>query len=607
MSNSSLDVASMAVVATTLPIESSPPLLLPALLLTLVSCLVSLVLFLRFPPSPALTPPALYPPPSPTPTSPLLSPSPDSPVRWHAEDSAEDLPSPSKSEEEEHKESLPPSSAPPSPTQPSLPTSTVAPSSHSLPIDFPLPSAASSFTSLPPLLILRLAAHLPLPSLLCSLSPLNSHWRRALYRHPSSFLAFAHLPLLSLHRTPQAVLLNGRPLHLSHTPRYFPPTTSLSATAAALLSSTLRFCPRLSYHSDSPLSSALTSILPAITRLPYLRHLLLHATPLAPALTSVLAHWPLSAAGLDVSSDERGDARLLRSALSLLLALPLVHLGLQHSLADALLQRLDRSSKASPPPPLASSLESLRLALKRSLLYPQSPDAQLAQLRRLPHLRALSLDFARPALYQPTLAGWAALAALPALTHLEAPLLSAQQVTMVAALPQLRSLHLRPYDWCPPAAMAALGVLGGLEALVVEPPLPTLAPLLTLGRVRYLAVAVAAEARHGNGVEVRQMLGWGGMRTLEALKVRGTAYALEEAACEELRGRGRGEGGEGEGGGTVGGRLKRLCLDGGLALLWSEGMRAALTRRFGVWDERNAEGVQRDTPLYELRAMHGLA
>ena len=194
---------------------------------------------------------------------------------------------------------------------------------------------------------------------------------------------------------------------------------------------------------------------------------------------------------------------------------------------------------------------------------------------------------------------------------MDVPLFTAEQMGVVGGLRRLRSLELRGYAWAPPSAVAGIGGLGRveglgawgfLEALEVGFALPTWGGLLGLRGLRYLGVQLAAESKHGNGVEVRRLLGWEGLGRLEALKVRGTAHACEEAAWEGVTGQG---GVEGEV--TVGGRLKRLCLDGGLALLWSEGMKAALTRRFGVWDERNVEGVQWGTPLSEFKAEYGLA
>ena len=520
---------------------------------------------------------------------------------------------------------VPPASLPLSPPSPSSPSPSASPSpkpppsppspphiSQSPPPTFPLspsslfPSSLSpadpsipSFSHPPSLLVLTTASYLPLPLLLTRLSLLSSSWRASLYRLPSSPAAFAHLRL-SVHRSPRAVTIEGRPIDASHQPSYFTSaSSSLSSTLSTLLSTTLRYVPSVQYVSLCPLSAALTTVVPALTSMPRLSSLTLHVIPLAAPLTHVLQH-AHALTSLDLLNDERPtDVRLLRSAMAALLHRPLIHLRLVHSLADAFLHSLRHPS--SPPPLLLSHLQSLRVTLKRSAVYPHTPDVQMGVIGRLRLVRHLSVDFTKAAGYQPTLEGWCALSGT-ALAHLEVQPLTAVQLGVVAGL-GVRSLRLREYAWGT-VGLASVGAMAGLQALELDFAVPSLAPIMGLGGLRMLGLTLAPETRAANAAEVRRLLAWRGLQALVALKVRGTPYACDEQPWEAVAVGEREE--EEDGPQPVSSRLQRLCLDGGMAALWSEGTRKALTARFGVWDERNVDAVHRGTPLHTWRTEHGL-
>ena len=252
------------------PWSASTAVLLP--LVVCVICLLCTVIYLlwsrpRSPPTPAMPfQLMLSAPPSPirrTPSEALLSPR---AVIWHHDDEEEEY--------ERLKASLqPPTNGHhrrvPSPLHTSFQPSTYAPFFPPL-----LPDEGTTLAAPPARLAIHIASHLPLSTLLCEMSALNSSWRYSLYRHPYSCLAFANLLPVVVDRSDRHITIDGHDIDISNTPSYFSSSSiSLSSTAATLLSSTLRFLPHVHYRSTLSLSSALTTIIPAVCSLSQLRWL----------------------------------------------------------------------------------------------------------------------------------------------------------------------------------------------------------------------------------------------------------------------------------------------------------------------------------------------
>ena len=455
-----------------------------------------------------------------------------------------------------------------------------------------------------------MASHLPLSTLLCELSALNSAWRYALYRHPQSWMAFAWLGVVVVDRSDRHITIDGHGIDISNTPSYFSSASiSLSSTAATLLSSTLRFLPHVAYRSSLSLSSALTTIIPAVCSLSQLRWLRLDDER-PEVLLHIVMQVRKELQGLEVVADvSRTEARLIRRALQSIIDRPLVHLALTHTLADAFLYRM---ATLKPPPVIAGTLESVALTFKRSSLYPVNPDAQLQQLASLPRLRLLQLGFTSPAQYQPSLTGWCALVNLASLTHLVCPLFSSQQLTLLSTLPSLTSLHFTPYVWCSVPSLSPLLSLSSLQSLTLDVSLPSLdSVLLFPSSLSFLSVSLSAETKANNTAWLKRLLSWPGLTGLRWLEIVGTAYACDESATDDLLPppvlpSPADPTAPTASPPTVSDRLELLCLRGGVSALWSERVRDGLTRRFGVWDERNREGVRWWTEEAGWRRAKGL-
>ena len=522
-------------------------------------------------------------------------------VYWHYEDDEEEY-------ERMKSALLAPAPAPTHKRSPSPLLTSFSPatySSHQAPLPAILPEQGTTFSSPSARLAIHIASHLPLSTLLCEVSALNSSWRYSLYRHPLSHLAFVHLPPVCVHRSEKSITIDGQLIDVSNTPSYFASSSvSLSSTAATLLSSTLRFLPHIHYRSSLSLSSALTTIIPALCTLSQLRWLRLDDER-AEVLLHLVMKVRRELQGLEVVSDvSRTDARMIRRALQSVVDRPLVHLALTHTLADAFLYRM---TTLKPSPVIANTLESIQLTFKRSSLYPVNADAQLRQLAAIPRLRLLHLAFTSPAQYQPSLTGWCALANLSSLTHLVCPLFSSQQLTLLSTLPSLTSLHFTPYVWCAVPSLSPLLSLSSLQALTLDVSLPSLDSLLLFpSSLSFLSVSLSAETRANNTSWMKRLLSWQGLTGLKWLEVVGTAYACDETAVEVLTVVGDGRVGDIKGGRMVCDRLQRLCLRGGVSALWSDRVRAGLTRRFGVCDERNREGVRWWTEEAVWRRANGL-
>ena len=577
---------------------TSPAVQLSLLLSTV--CLLCAVIYLLWsrPRSSSATPPpfqlVLSAPPSPlhrTPSETLLSPR---AVIWHDDD------------EEEEYERLKATLLAPAATKhkrtPSPLLTSFSPATYTPYFPPQLPDEGTTFSSPPPRLAIHIASHLPLSTLLCELSALNSSWRYALYRHPLSYLAFVHLPPVCIHRSEKYITIDGQAIDISNTPSYFASSSvSLSSTAATLLSSTLRFLPHLHYCSSLSLSSALTTIVPAVCSLSQLRWLRLDDER-SEVLLHVVMKVRRELQGLEVVADvSRSDARLIRRALQSVVDRPLVHLALAHTLADAFLYRM---ATLKPSPVIANTLESVQLTFKRSSLYPLNADAQLQQLSTIPALRFLHLAFASPAQYQPSLTGWCALGNLSSLTHLVCPLFSTQQLTLLSTLPSLTSLHFTPYVWCAVPSLSPLLSLSSLQSFTLDVSLPSLDSLLLFPpSLCFLSVSLSAETKANNTSWLKRLLGWHGLAGLKWLEIVGTAYACDETAIDALTTAVSSVDSEDS---LVCERLERLCLRGGVSVLWSERVKVGLTRRFGVWDERNRDGVRWWTEEAMWRRANGL-
>ena len=127
------------------------------------------------------------------------------------------------------------------------------------------------------------------------------------------------------------------------------------------------------------------------------------------------------------------------------------------------------------------------------------------------------------------------------------------------------------------ASLSPLLSLSSLRALTIDVSLPSLDSLLLFpSSLCFLSVSLSAETKANNTAWTKRLLSWNGLTGLRWLEVVGTAYACDETAVEVLTTAPEStRTSDIKGGSLVCDRLQRLCLRGGVSVLWSERVQSA--------------------------------